>query len=223
MILRGVVFDFDGVIADSEPLHFQGFREVLAEEGVELPRADYYERYLGFDDAGAFAAMAGDRGISWSGAHVASLVERKAVRLEALEAQQSVLFPGAADAIRRLASSGPLAIASGALRAEIDRVLRKEGLDRYFTLIVGAEDAPESKPSPAPYKRAVELLAAETGTSAAASYVAIEDSHWGLQSARSAGLKTVAVTNTYPAESLVADLTVSNLNDLSWSWLEKLL
>ncbi len=224
MILRGIVFDFDGVIANSEPLHFEGFRDVLTQEGVQLTEADYYERYLGFDDAGAFAAIAADRGLTWTAPHIALLVDRKAVRLEALEEEHSLLFPGAADAIRRLAAEGPLAIASGALRAEIERILAREGLDGCFTLIVSAEDTEASKPSPAPYLKAVErLAAAATGTADPSVYVAIEDSHWGLESARAAGLRTVAVTHTYPAEALTADLTVANLNDLSWARLQKLI
>ena len=223
MTLRGIVFDFDGVIANSEPLHFQGFRNVLAADGVTLSQADYYERYLGYDDAGAFAAISADQRLNWSDAHIATLVERKAVQLERLEAVQSVLFPGAAEAIRRLAAEGPLAIASGALRAEIRRILEKERLDGYFAVVVGAEDAEASKPSPAPYQRAVErLAAARTGWPDTSAYVAIEDSHWGLESARTAGLKTVAVTHTYPAHTLRADLTVANLNDLHWSELAKL-
>lgn len=224
MKLRGIVFDFDGVIANSEPLHFQGFRDVLAAEGVTLSQADYFERYLGYDDVGAFAAVSADQRLAWSDDQIARLVDRKAVILERLEAEQSVLFPGAADAIRRLAAQGPLAIASGALRAEILRILEKEGLSSYFVLVVGAEDAEASKPSPAPYLRAVErLAAARTGWPDPSGYVAIEDSHWGLESARAAGLHTVAVTHTYPAESLKADLTVAKLDELSWASLENLL
>jgi len=150
------------------------------------------------------------------------LVERKALRLEVLEAQESVLFPGAADAVRRLAAAGPLAIASGALHDEILRVLRREALDTCFTSIVGAEDAEASKPSPAPYRKAVERLAARTGRTDPGCYVAIEDSHWGLESARTAGLKTVAVTHTYPADTLTADWTVANLDVLSWARLSEL-
>jgi beta-phosphoglucomutase len=221
--LRGIVFDFDGVIANSEPLHFRGFRDVLAHEGLALPESDYYERYLGFDDAGAFEAVAADRGIHWERSTIAGLIERKAALMEVLEAQHSVLFSGAAEAIRRLAGGGPLAIASGALRAEIMRILVREHLDHYFTLVVGAEDAEASKPSPAPYLKAVEGLAtAVTRCRDASMYVAIEDSHWGLESARKAGLRTVAVTHTYPAEALSADQIVSNLDDLTWATLEKL-
>jgi beta-phosphoglucomutase len=221
--LRGIVFDFDGVIANSEPLHFEGFREVLAQEGVTLPESDYYERYLGYDDAGAFAAIARDRGVKWPEGRIQALIDRKAQLLEELESRQSVLFPGVAEAIRRLAAEGPLAIASGALRAEIVRILDREDLHRHFPVIVAAEDTDESKPSPAPYLKAVERLAdVKTGSRNPSGYVAIEDSHWGLESARLAGLRTVAVTHTYSAEALTADLTVANLDDLTWLRLSEL-
>jgi HAD superfamily hydrolase (TIGR01509 family) len=222
--LRGIVFDFDGVIANSEPLHFQGFREVLAFEGVTLTESDYYSRYLGFDDAGALTAIAADQGLRWPEGYVETLVRLKAVRLEALEQEQSVLFPGAAAAIARLAASGPLAIASGALREEITRILVREDLARYFSAVVGAEDTPASKPAPDPYQRAVQLLdgAAESGADPA-EYVAIEDSQWGLESARAAGLRTVAITHTYPADQLRADLIVTSLDALTWDRLQSLI
>jgi beta-phosphoglucomutase-like phosphatase (HAD superfamily) len=126
--LRAIVFDFDGVIANSEPLHFRGYRDVLAEEGVTLTESDYYARYLGFDDVGAFEAIALQHAASWSDAYIRNLVARKAVRLEALERNVSVLFPGAADAIRRASATLPIAIASGARGEEIRRVLDREHL-----------------------------------------------------------------------------------------------
>jgi beta-phosphoglucomutase len=220
--LRGIVFDFDGVIANSEPLHFQGFREVLAEEQVVLTESEYYARYLGFDDAGAFEAIGADRGVRWPTGHVQALVDRKATRLEILEREHSVLFPGIAAAIERLAAVGPLAIASGALKNEIARVLAREDLAKYFVAVVGAEDTPASKPAPDPYLKAVAMLdAALTGGSNPAEYVAIEDSQWGLDSARAAGLRTVAVTHTYPAGALIADLTVLSLDELTWDRLQR--
>jgi HAD superfamily hydrolase (TIGR01509 family) len=222
--LRGIVFDFDGVIANSEPLHFRGFREILAEEGVTLTEREYYARYLGFDDAGAFTSIAADRGVQWPAGRVDALVGRKAVLLEALERQQSVLFPGAAAAIARLAAAGPLAIASGALRNEITRILVHEDLARYFAVVVGAEDTPASKPAPDPYLRAVQLLDQTTHSgSDPAEYVAIEDSQWGLESARAAGLRTVAVTHTYPAGQLTADLTIASLEVLTWDVLRRVI
>jgi beta-phosphoglucomutase len=209
--LRAIVFDFDGVIANSEPLHFRGYRDVLAEEGITLTAADYYAEYLGFDDVGAFEAVAARHGVAWSGGQIADLVARKAVRLEALERDVSVLFPGAADAVRRAAAAMPIAIASGARGEEIRRVLAREQLLSCFSTIVAAEDTPLSKPSPDPYVRAVAALSAVAPGLRACECIAIEDSRWGLDSARAAGLRTVAVTNTYPAGELTADLTIASL------------
>jgi beta-phosphoglucomutase len=207
--LRAIVFDFDGVIANSEPLHFQAFRDLLAGEGVTLSERDYYDRYLGFDDAGVFRAV----GVETM--RVDDLVKQKAVRLEALERDVSILFPGAAAAIRRLAASVPLAIASGAIGAEIRRVLEREHLSQFFTAVVSADDTAKSKPAPDPYLRVIaQLDAACGGRLAARECVAIEDSRWGLESARTAGLKTVGISHTYDARTLSADLVIDALDRL---------
>jgi beta-phosphoglucomutase len=213
-MLRAIVFDFDGVISNSEPLHLAAYQRVLAAEGVALTERDYYARYLGFDDAGAFAAIGADRGRAWTPPHVAALVARKAIAFEALERDTSHLFPGAADAVRRAARALPIAIASGARGEEIRRVLARERLDACFTAIVAAEDTPRSKPAPDPYLHVLSRLAAALGEPlAAADCVAIEDSRWGLESARAAGLRTIAVTNTYEQAALGADadLVISSL------------
>ncbi len=216
---RAVVFDFDGVIANSEPLHFLGFRDVLAGEGIELSESDYYARYLGYDDAGAFFAVAADRGVSLPSKLVVELIRRKAARLEELEREHSVLFPGAAEVIRRLAACCPLAIASGAIRPEIERVLEREGLAAHFRTIVAAGETPVSKPAPDPYARAVMLLSSALGsTLEPRECVAIEDSRWGLESARAAGLRTIAVAHTYPPEALDADAVVEDLSALTWEF-----
>jgi HAD superfamily hydrolase (TIGR01509 family) len=223
MSLRAIVFDFDGVIANSEPLHFRAYRDILAEEGIALSEAEYYADYLGFDDVGAFEAVAAAQQRTWSAAQIANLVARKAVVLEALERDVSVLFPGAADAVRRAAARMPVAIASGARGEEIRRLLAREGLLGCFTAIVGAEDAPVSKPAPDPYLRALALLApAVRGVLRASDCIAIEDSHWGLESARAAGLRTVAVTNTYRASELTADLTIESLQAMDLDRLARL-
>jgi HAD superfamily hydrolase (TIGR01509 family) len=216
-MLRAIVFDFDGVIANSEPLHFRAYARVLAVEGVTLSQPDYYARYLGFDDVGAFEAIARDRGQAWTAADLNRLVERKAIELEALERDASVLFPGAADAIRRAAAMVPIAIASGARGDEIRRVVRRERLEQLFAAIVSAEDTPISKPAPEPYLHALAQLRTAIGAPlAAAECVAIEDSRWGLESARAAGLRTIAVTNSYEAAALAAyaDLVIPSLAGL---------
>jgi len=217
------VFDFDGVIANSEPLHFCAFREVLAGSAVDLAEQDYYSRYLGYDDVGVFKAVAFDRGLTWSVERVAALVALKAARLEALEGDSPILFPGADAAIRRAAAARPLAIASGALGAEIRRVLDREQLTACFKAIVSAEDTPAGKPAADPYLRAVGLLAEALSSSLdPIECIAIEDSPWGLQSARAAGLRTVAVAQTYTRATLDADLIIPSLNELDLEVLERI-
>lgn len=215
-MLRAIVFDFDGVIANSEPLHFAAFRDVLAEERVVLTQSDYYGRYLGYDDVQVFQVIGVDRRTGWTTAAIGALVERKGLRLETLERDRSMLFPGAAEAIRRAAAAMPIAIASGARGAEIRRVLDREDLSGCFTAVVAAEDTPAGKPAPDPYLRALALLAPAVGGGLQASEcVAIEDSRWGLESARAAGLRTVGVTQTYQAAELgAADLVISSLDAL---------
>jgi beta-phosphoglucomutase len=216
-VLRAIVFDFDGVIANSEPLHLRAFQEVLAAADVTLTDREYYGNYLGFDDAGVFRAVDANRGAGWTPADIDALVSRKTARLEALEHGVSMLFPGAADAVRRLAAAVPLAIASGANGTEIRRVLDREQLTSSFVAIVPADDGLAPKPAPDPYLRAVAQLGAARGESIAArDCVAVEDSMWGLRSARAAGLHTVAVTHTYPAAELSeADLIIISLQELT--------
>ena len=216
-MIRAVVFDFDGVIANSEPLHFRAYRDVLAECGVSLTESAYYERYLGYDDVGAFKAIGSDAGHSFSEQDIVDLVSQKSVRLEELEHVGSVLFPGAREAITRLAAAWPVAIASGALKAEIVRVLDHESLRAHVPIVVSAEDTAESKPDPAPYLRAVDLLAAGVPALTPSQCVAIEDSRWGLLSARTAGLRTIGITHTYAAADLTdaADIVIEHLDQLT--------
>jgi beta-phosphoglucomutase-like phosphatase (HAD superfamily) len=222
--LQAIVFDFDGVIANSEPLHLLAFQQALAEDGVELSASDYYARYLGYDDVGMFEALGQNRGLSMDDRRVAALVSRKGDRMQRLLHSGSVLFPGALDFIREAAAVVPIAIASGALRHEIDEIIAAAGVGDLFAAIVAAGDTPESKPSPAPYRLAIEQLQERTGRALdPRRSVAIEDSRWGLESARGAGLRLVGVTSSYPAEELSdAELVVAGLGALTLPALDRL-
>jgi HAD superfamily hydrolase (TIGR01509 family) len=219
-MLHAIVFDFDGVLADSEPLHFEVFRQVLDDVGITLTEEAYYSRYLGYDDLGAFKAVLHDHGRPSDGAAIESLVAAKADRFPRMVDGRNVLFPGVTETVRRFAAQVPLAIASGALPHEINLILNGAGLRDAFQVVVGAGDTPRSKPAPDPYARAVALLQAQglvpAGTDAAARCVAIEDSHWGIQSAKAAGLACIAVTTSYQANELgAADLVVPQVDSLS--------
>jgi beta-phosphoglucomutase len=222
--LQAIVFDFDGVIADSEPLHLRAFQRTLGEIGLELSAADYFNKYLGFDDVGVFEALGTHSGTPFTGSQVRDLVARKGVHLHDLTSAGDALFPGALDFIRAAAARIPVAIASGALRHEIDEVLGGAGLAPLFPVIVASGDTPQSKPSPAPYDMAFRQLQQTTGLSLdRRRCVAIEDSRWGLESARGAGLRCVGVTNSYPAHELPgAELIAGGLAELTLDALDQL-
>jgi len=222
--LQAIVFDFDGVIADSEPLHLKAYQQALAEEGLLLDRDEYFSRYLGYDDVGMLQAMARDRGLPWTDRHITALVARKGVKLQAMLEGDEVLFPGAAAFVRAAAAEVPIAIASGALRHEIVQIVNAAGLGRLFAAIVASGDTPESKPSPAPYQLAFEQLQQATRVPLdRRRCVAIEDSVWGLESARGAGLRCVGVTTSYPAAELTgAELVADGLSALTIPMLDGL-
>ena len=222
--LDAIIFDFDGVIADSEPLHYEAFRRTLADDGVDLSRDDYYALYLGYDDHGFAVALARDRGLAGGAAWADDFVGRKGrVLLELLDSG-AVLFAGAAEFVRAAAHRVPVAIASGARTHEILQIVEAAGLRACFTTIVGADDTSESKPSPEPYRLAFARLLEATGRALSPDRtVAIEDSQWGLDSARGAGLRLVGVTTSYAAETLQgAELVIPGLASLDLDALDTL-
>jgi beta-phosphoglucomutase-like phosphatase (HAD superfamily) len=221
-MLQAIVFDFDGVIADSEPLHLRAYQHVLDQEGIELTREDYYARYLGFDDSGLFRALAKNRGLAITDETVDGWIDAKSRIIEELLSSASVLFPGAAACIQTLAGHFPMAIASGALGPEIDLVLNHTGLADCFKAIASASDGVRGKPAPDLYLLALAKLR-EFAQVDAAGCVAIEDSRWGLDAAKKAGFRTVAITHTYPAAELRnADLIVDRLSEITIPTLEAL-
>jgi beta-phosphoglucomutase-like phosphatase (HAD superfamily) len=225
--LHAIVFDFDGVIADSERLHLLAYQDVLAPLGLTLTDEAYSADYLGYDDLGVFRAYSARHDLEWNEAAIAALVAAKAARFEQLAGRGGMLFPGAAAFIRAAAGRVPLAIASGALTREIEDILAETGLRQHFRVVVGADRSLRSKPSPDPYLEAFHRLAAacrsaEGGTLERARTVAIEDSRWGLLAAAAAGLRPVAVSTTYPARELAphAELVVAGLHALTLGDLE---
>lgn len=222
--LQSIVFDFDGVIADSEPLHLRAFQQALAEEGIELSAADYYSHYLGYDDVGLVRALATDRSIAMDDHQIAALVEGKGMQLQEMLHGRHVLFPGAVDFIRSAAAEVPIAIASGALKQEIDEITEAAGIRNLFTAVVAAGDTLRSKPSPAPYLLVFERLCQRSGRDLDPHRcVAIEDSRWGIESALGAGLRCVGVTNSYAAVELEgAELVVGGLGELTLPTLDRL-
>ena len=205
--LQAIVFDFDGVIVDSERLHLRAYQDILAPEGVTLSSEDYFAQYLGYDDVGVFKALGKDRGLPMDDGRVEALIARKGERYESLVAGGEMLFPGAAGFIRSAAAAGvPIAIASGSLTHEIEDTLERTGLRELFPVIVGADQTERGKPNPDPYLAAFAKLRVHTRRELQPwRSVAIEDTKWGLVSARGADLRCVAVTNTYTEAELRVD------------------
>lgn len=224
-MLQAVFFDFDGVIADSEPLHLRAYQAVLRADGIDLDKSDYYTRYLGYDDVGLFEALARDRRIELTAGKLDEWVKAKSRIVEETLSSGSILFPGAAACVTRFAERAPLAVASGALEPEIAIVLEHAGLRSCFAAIASASDGVRGKPEPDLYLLAIAKLCDRLRRPIEPSAcIAIEDSHWGLEAARRAGLRCVAVTHTYPASELEqADMVVDGLGDLTPSNVEGLL
>jgi beta-phosphoglucomutase len=210
-VISAIVFDFDGVLVDSEPLHLRAYQEVLEPYGLSLPREKYYATYLGFDDAGVFRAVAEARDWPIDERKLSALIEEKSRVFEELLAGGDMMYAGAAECVARLAAVWPLGIASGAARPEIETMLRGRELDRFFRFIVASGDTPSSKPAPDPYRKAAHLHGQPPEAC-----VAIEDSRWGIESAKAAGLWCIGITHTYPvSELLEADAIVTSLDELT--------
>lgn len=207
------IFDFNGVLVDDEAVHLAAFRAVLAPLGVRVTDEDYAEKYLGYDDVGAFRAMLVDAGRAPSEAEVAALVQAKVPEYMARIGEALVVFEGAADIVRRRASLGPVGIVSGALRHEIEHALGVIGVRDAVAFVVAAEDTRACKPDPEGYELGKRALATR-GHDVARGVVVIEDSVAGVQAAKTAGLRCVAVEHSYPAARLVeagADAVVPRL------------
>lgn len=201
----GIAFDFNGVIVDDELIHYRAFAHAVKSRGVVLTREHYWEKYLAFDDRKAMDAMSRDYGIDLS-----DTLEAKIAHYMELVGETPPFFPGAVEAVRALAARFPMIIVSGARREEIEASLRAGNIAECFLGIVAAEDVVASKPDPEPYRRGIEILGFAPET-----IVAIEDSVGGIASAKGAGLKVIAVEQTYRASELTAaDIVVPGITDV---------
>ncbi len=197
-MLTATLFDFNGVLVDDEHVHLEAFRDVVRPLGITISDEDYRERYLGFDDFGAFRALLSDAGYTVSQDRLKQLVNaKKPAYMKRIEHDLRI-FEGAAELVMRRAARGPVGIVSGALAHEIDYALTRMGLAGSFEIIVSAESTRESKPDPSPYRLAKGAFAPGTR------FVTLEDSIAGVESARGAAVGCVAVAHTYSNAELRA-------------------
>jgi beta-phosphoglucomutase len=226
MQLDAVIFDFDGVIVDTERLHYEALQRVLSPLGLGITWVEYVQTYIGFDDRGVFQNRFQKDGLALTTAELSGLVKQKAVLFHHMVAAETPTpFPGVVELMHGLAGRIPLALCSGALGSDIEPVFRALNLHGLFDLLVTADDVPMSKPDPACYRLAVERLSAHHDrTLNPAACLAIEDTPAGITAAKGAGLKVLALTNSYDRAYLgLADYVRDSLVGLSLDQLRRIM
>jgi beta-phosphoglucomutase len=218
-MLRAVIFDFDGVLVDSEKLHLQAINDVLSRFKIEISTQEYYEKFLGLSDRELLEVI-NNRGKNLALTHMQfkQLLQSKAEAFKNLAITGVPVIAGVPEFLKMLADNQiPLAICSGALLPEIEILLKGANLRDYFDVIVSAEQVKKGKPDPEGFVLTLELLNKKRFTPIEPSAcIVIEDSHWGLEAAKKAGMHPVAVTNSYSADKLKpADKVVGNLSELT--------
>jgi len=213
-MFAATLFDYNGVLANDETVHLAAFQDALAPLGITLTEADYWAKYLGFDDVGAFGAILLDSGRALDAEQINALVEAKRPLYRTRAEASLPLFPGAAELIRRRAAAGPVGIVSGALRDEIELGIAALGVRDLILSVVAAEDTRASKPDPHGYLLGIEALSKLVPLPDARRALVIEDSLAGVEAAKSAGLPCIAVGHSYSEAELYAhgaDLVVAEL------------
>lgn len=197
---RGVIFDFDGVLIDSEPLHLRAFQEILPAFGRRLTEQEYYAQYIVYSDREVL-----ERLLPAGETLEAALVAKERRYRELVEAGVPVFQDGLT--LLSQTDGWQVGLATGSLRPEVERILRSLGIRERFGTIVTREDCRNGKPDPEPF-----LLAARALGLAPHRCVVIEDTPGGVQAAKAAGMACVAVTHSCRRDSLVgADLVVDDL------------
>jgi beta-phosphoglucomutase len=225
---EAVIFDFDGVIVDTEPLHYRSFQEVLEPLGIGFTWPEYVKTYMGFDDRDAFLEAFRVRGRELDEQGLQALVAAKSNIFQDVIRQSNIFqdvirqgvtaYPGVVRNLTSLHASGlPLAICSGALRSDITPILAQLGVVHCFRHIITADDVRKSKPDPECYSLAFHRLlhAHPSRISSPGKCLAIEDTPAGIRAAKLAGLNVLAVTNSYSEKELTeADYLTDSLENV---------
>ena len=193
--IRAIVFDFNGTLSDDEPLLCEIFAEMFAERGRPLSAQEYYDQLAGLSDPEIV--------LTWLGRDYADLdgaVEERVLRYRAAVSDGSTVHDHVREAVRYAAERVPLAICSGAARAEIEPVVEAAGLAPLLRGIVSSDDVVDGKPHPEGYLKALELLDGVP----AHEVLAIDDTEAGVASAKAAGLVTFAKSGTLDPHRLAA-------------------
>ncbi len=205
-MLRAIIFDFDGVLVDSEPIILRLTQEMAGREGWTITPEEYYQNYLALDDRGIIEYLYRSHGRPVDDRRRDELVSWKARAYQEIIRDGLPAMPGAVEFVRHSASQCPLAIASGSLREEIEHLLAKLALREQFAALATADDCARSKPDPEVYRLALARLqhlpTFRNQPLDARECLAIEDAPLGVVAAHAAGMKCLALTNSRSAEEL---------------------
>jgi len=224
-MLRAVIFDFDGVITDSEILHFRTFNKILEPYGITISLKDYYKNYLGLSDFDLLNLFADKGLLNLDTDQRKDLVEQKNKLFKTLAKTEGKIIKGVRDFIAMLYKNNiHLAICSGALLSEIEMILQDSNLRSFFDVIISAELVTKGKPHPQGFALTLQKLNnKKTEQILPSQCIAVEDSQWGLEAAKAAGMHTIAVTNSYEPDQLnLAEKIVTQLNELTMKDLQTL-
>lgn len=207
MVLKAVLFDFNGVIVNDERLHQQAIAEVLLEENLMLKPGEFQQFCLGRSDRAGLIDLLGSRGRVLPLEALEKLLQRKAQCYQTLLDSQTTLpiYPTLGDLIFKFRAAGlKMAVVSGAQRSEIESILDRAQLKPYFATVVAGDEIAISKPAPDGYLLAVERLNRVDPILALqpSECLAIEDSFAGIEAAKRAGIPVVGVAHTYPFHML---------------------
>jgi beta-phosphoglucomutase-like phosphatase (HAD superfamily) len=215
---RAVLFDFDGVIVNSEPLHFFAMQEALATEKIELTEDEYYRELIGFDDRGAFRDVYQRRGRPLDPKTLLALITGKSERMmDLIRRRHFHALPGVEEFVRTLWRHVPLAICTGGLREEVEAMLEGVALRDCFQFIVAAEDVSVGKPDPQGYLLCVDQINDRWTERAQgppqrplrpAECLVIEDAPTVIRSVKAVGFPTLGVASSYP---------LTTLSDADWA------
>ena len=222
-MIRALIFDFNGVLADDDPIHMEAFRETAKSEGLSFTDEEYLDRYLPLNDWDCFKTLFAAHGRPLAESKLDELIRRKSDHYFQTIADKAVLFSEAGTAVKAATLHCRLAIASGARAEEIRHILTQGGLEGCFSAIIAAEDVRFGKPHPEPFLRAHKKLKERDRSLRIPDCVAVEDSVGGIQSAHGAGMRCLAIAHSYsPARlrSASPEWVIDSIADFV-SWLEK--
>jgi HAD superfamily hydrolase (TIGR01509 family) len=227
--MRAILFDFNGVLVDDEPVHLELMQKVLGDEGIELSAEEYYGRCLGLDDRSCLQAVLLAHQQPAPPDRVSRLVARKSAYYHLrIKRDGYPVFPGARELVEASADAGwMLGVVTGALRDEVEGALRQMGVRAVIKTVVSAEDVSRGKPDPEGFRRGLQELNALPPLPERLIHphevLAIEDSPAGLTAAAALGLATLGVAHTFAAERLgLADRVVESIDQLSPARLREL-